>query len=331
MEISLIMLSDFLKIRSFLIFTLLVLCNHALFAQRIIDVKYEQDQKGAYVFSCINNAYCNYILELGFTTFNNVKCDQPLPFHAEVKPGYNKLFTISAIDPQTPLLFKYNSINQKGCMHPVVNRDFTYLFPISPGKDAQVYEMSPDKLIDSASRAKAPLNKSTDKPADSASWYVLRLRMKAGDTIYAARKGIVNEIKDQSGANDAGQVSIGTENYIEITQPDCSFARYGILKKNGGLVKPGQTVKAGQPIGLVGGDAYGRGSDLRFSVYYYQEENGTLNQANIPHYIITQIWTKNNGKGRLKHGAVYISEFPAVVLNQETTTVAPKKKIKPKS
>ncbi len=325
------MISDFLKIRSSLIFTILFLYSHILFAQRIIDVKYELDQKGAYVFSCTNNAYCNYILELGFTTFNNVKCDQPLPFHAEVKPGYNKLFTISAIDPQAPLLFKYGSTNQKGCMHPAVNRDFTYLFPISPGKEAQVYEMSPYKLIDSVARAKATANKSVDKPSDSASWYVLRLRMKAGDTIYAARKGIVNEIMDQSGANDAGQSSIGAENYIEITQPDCSFARYGILKKNAALVKPGQAVKAGQPIGLVGGDVYGRGSDLKFSVYYYQEENGTLNQANVPHYIIPQIWTKNNGKGRLRHGAVYISEFPSAVLNQENPTVTPKKKAKTKT
>ncbi len=324
------MLSDFPKIRSSLIFTILFLYSHILFAQRIIDVKYEQDQKGAYVFSCINYAYCNYILELGFTTFNNVKCDQPLPFHAEVKPGYNKLFTISAIDPQAPLLFKYGSTNQKGCIHPAVNRGFTYLFPISPGKETQVYEMSPDKLIDSSSRVKTPENNATGKPSDSTSWYVLRLRMKSGDTIYAARKGIVNEIRDQSGANDAGQSSIGAENYIEITQPDCSFARYGILKKNGAMVKPGQQVKAGQPIGLVGGDVYGRGSDLKFSVYYYQEENGTLNQANVPHYIIPQIWTKNNGKGRLRHGAVYISEFPAAVLNQEVPTATPKKKGKPK-
>ena len=42
--------------------------------------------------------------------------------------------------------------------------------------NAQVYEMSPDKS------------------SDSASWYVLRLKMKPGDTIYAARKGIVNDM-----------------------------------------------------------------------------------------------------------------------------------------
>jgi hypothetical protein len=303
--------------RKIFIFAFLFLYSNILFSQRVIEVKYEQDQKGAYVFSCLNYAYCNYILELGFTTFNNVKCDQSLPFHGEVKPGYNKLFTISAIDPQTAILFKYNSGFQKGCMRPVINRDFTYLFPISPGKEAQVYEMSPDKIKDSSSHM-----------ADSAYWYVLRLRMKSGDTIYAARKGMVNIVSDQNGANDAGQTSIGTENFIEITHADCSFARYGILKKNSSMVKPGQSVKAGQPIGLVGGDAYGRGSDLRFSVYYYQEENGSLNQVSVPHYIIPQIWTKTNGKGKLKHGAVYISEFPAAVLNQETPKAIPKKRSK---
>jgi Peptidase family M23 len=316
----------FRRIKSLLIFSGMLLFSFPLFSQRLIEVKYEQDPKGGYVFSCVNNSFCNYILELGFTTFNNLKCDQPLPFHAEVKPGYNKLFTISAINPQSPVQFKYGSQYQKGCMHPSVNKDFIYLLPISPGKRAQVYEMSPDKLKDSASQAAVPTNKSPDKLADSLSWYVLRLKMKPGDTIYSARKGIVNELRDQNGANDAGQTSIGTENFIEIVHADCSFARYGILKKNSAFVKPGQLVKAGQPIGLVGGDAYGRGSDLRFSVYYYQEENGSLNQTSIPHYIITPVWTKNNGTSRLKHGAVYISEFPAAVLNQEV----PVKKVKSK-
>ena len=273
--------------------------HFSLSAQRIIDVKYQQDQKGAYVFSCVNYAFCNYILDIRFTSFTNVKCDQPLPFHAEVKPGYNKLFSISAIDPQAAVQFNYKSGFQKGCIHPNVNQSVIYLLPISPGTQAQVYEMSPLKS------------------SDSGSWYVLRLKMKSGDTIYAARKGMVNDIQDQNGANDAGQASIGKENFIEIVQPDCSFARYGILRKNSALVKPGQLVKAGQPIGLVGGDAYSRGSDLRFSIYYYQEDNGMLNETAISHYIVPQIWTKNNGRGRLKHGATYISEFPASVLNQE--------------
>ena len=97
-------------------------------------------------------------------------------------------------------------------------------------------------------------------------------------------------------------------------------------------MKPGQPVKAGQPIGMVGGDAYGRGSDIRFSVYYYQEENGTLNQAiRVRTTSSPKIWTKNNGKSRLKHGAVYISEFPSAVLNQEMPTPAAQKEGKSKT
>ncbi len=294
--------------KSLLIFPALVLFGLSLFSQKIVEVRYDQDAKGAFVFSCMNNGYCNYILDLGFTVFENVKSDQSLPFHDEIKPGYNKLFTVSPIDAQTQTKINFSISFQKGCMHPVVNPDFTYLYPVSPGKSAQVYEMSPDK------------------PTDSASWYVLRMKMMPGDTIYAARKGVVNEIQDQNGANDAGQNSIGAENYIEITQPECSFARYGILRKNGALVKPGQAVKAGQPIGIVGGDPNGRGSDIRFSVYYFQEENGAIGHNRERHYIIPKIWTKNNGKGRLKHGAVYVSEFPIAILNQEMPAPAPRKK-----
>jgi Peptidase family M23 len=293
--------------KTFASVSFLLLCCLNLFAQRIIEVKYEPDSKGGYVFSCFNNAYCNYILAVGFTSFENEKADRPLPFHAEVKPGYNKLFTITPVRPQDAVQFKYNSSYQKGCIQPVVDRDFTYLFPITPGMNAQVYEMSPDKS------------------SDSATWYVLRVKMKPGDTIYASRKGIVNVVQDQNGANDAGQASIGAENYIEITQPDCSFARYGILKKNSAMVKPGQAVKAGQPVGLVGGDQFARGSEIRFSVYYYQEDNDVPSQSAISHYVVTQIWTKNNGKGRLKHGAVYTSEFPVAVLNQEMPVSKPVK------
>jgi Peptidase family M23 len=303
------------KYKTWLIFSLLMVYTAKSFSQRIIEIKYETDARGAIVFSCINYAYCSNILDLGFTTLKNLQCDRSLPFHGEVKPGYTKLFTISAIDPQLPTQFNYSSKNQKGCMHPEVNRDFTYLLPISPGMEAQSYEMSPDKLPDTTKNK--TVNTSSDKSRDSVSWYVLRLKMKSGDTIFAARKGIVTEVQDQNGANDAGQISVSTENYIEIVQADCSFARYGILKKSSALVKPGQAAKAGQPIGLIGGDSFGRGSDLRFSVYYYQEEYN-VSQTGGRHYIVPQIWTKKNGKGRLKHGVVYTSEFPPTVLNQET-------------
>ena len=108
------MVLQFRKNKPVSVFLCFIFCCNALHSQRLIEVKYTQDPKGGYVFSCTNNAYCNYILELGFTSFDNLRSDIPLPFHAEVKPGYNKLFTISPIDGQAAVLFKYNSRYQKG-------------------------------------------------------------------------------------------------------------------------------------------------------------------------------------------------------------------------
>jgi hypothetical protein len=53
-----------------------------------------------------------------------------------------------------------------------------------------------------------------------------------------------------------------------------------------------------------------------------------LKQTAVSNYIVPQIWTKNNGKGRLRHGAIYTSEFPASVLNQEIPQKAQSKKRK---
>src|SRR6185312_1709375 len=131
------------------------------------------------------------------------------------------------------------------------------------------------------------------------------------------RRGVVTVVAVSNTENDAGANTTDSWNHVEIAQADCSFAEYGVLKKDGAFVKPGQVVEAGTPIGLVGGDRYGRGSDVRFSVSYYPGTPGT----GIP----LQFWTKGNGKGPLKHGATYTSEFPRNILLQEKTKPAAKK------
>ncbi|HMH32367.1 MAG TPA: M23 family metallopeptidase [Puia sp.] len=289
--------------------------------QRVIEVKYVQDAQGNYDFICNNKAYCDYILDVNFTSLDNAKADQPLPYHAEVKPGSNKLFRLSKVNPANQLLFKYQVRYNKGCINPKVNQDFTYLLPVAPGKEVQAYEMQ-------ASDAPAA---ATGQP-EKKNWYVIRLKMNPGDTIYAARRGRVTEMDVSNGLNDAGAASAGSENYIEVVHGDCSFARYGMVKKNGALVKPGQLVEAGRPLGLVGGDRYGRGSDIKLSVYYNQEQaDGGLVKLYWS-YIPLIFWTKYNGKGKLKHGAIFTSEHPQAIIAQELSKpVLKKPKQKPKS
>jgi len=260
-------------------------------AQRIIDVTYNVDPQGRYVFTANNKAWCTYVLRIDFPTMDNLRADHPLPYDVEVKPGPATIIILSPIDKAKDTRVNFKSSNRKGLMDPIVNPNFTYLLPTGPGIETQAYRVP-------------------NKGSNPDSGYAVRLRAKPGDTIYAARRGVVSAMDAGNTENDAGANTTTSWNYVEVFHGDGSFAEYGVLKKDGALVKPGQTVEAGAPIGIVGGDQYGRGAEVRFSVTYYP---GTPN-TNIP----LQFWTKGNGKGQLKQGAFYTSEFTKALLTAET-------------
>ena len=303
----------------------LLFISASVFSQRAVDVKYEQDAQGNYIFSYNNKAYCNYILQLNFSVLQNAKSDHPLPFVTEVRPGAGKLLRLSKEKAADAIQLKYGFTSFKGCLNPMIDTGFVYVLPIAPGKETQAYEIR-------NTSAKTPDGRLLKN------WYAIRLRMKPGDTLYAARRGVVTDMNVSSGQNDAGVSGPDADNYIEIVHKDCSFAEYGILKKDGSFVKPGQVVEAGQPIGLVGGDKFGRGSEARLSVTYNQLQddsqsgggsgNGGGGGTIYSVYLPLEFWTKYNGKGMLKHGATYISEHPANLLTREVSkpAILPKKK-----
>lgn len=264
-------------------------------AQRLLTVNYTTDNQNRYIFSCTNKDYCPYVVELDFPTLTNARADHPLPYVVEVKPGTAKLITVSPVDKTKDIKLNFKTSNRKGVLNPVVKLNFVYLLPITPGLETQAY-----RVVNA---------KGTNTPGAQDTGYSVRLRAKPGDTIYAARRGVVTAVEVSSSENDAGATATSGWNYIEIYHADNSFAQYGVVQKDGAFVKPGQTVEAGTPIGLVGGDRYGRGAEVRFSVSWYPGVGNT----NIP----LVFWTKDHGKGSLRHGAFYTSEFPKAILNQE--------------
>jgi hypothetical protein len=195
---------------------------------------------------------------------------------------------------------KYKTSYRKGCLNPTVDPGFTYLLPIAPGKEVQAFEINKTPGMDGQD-----------------SGFAIRLKMKPGDTIFSARRGIVTAVYTGSAENDAGAAATDNWNSIEIVHGDCTFGQYGVVKKDGAFVHPGQLVEAGTPLGLVGGDKFGRGSDVRFSVSYYANSHN----MQLP----LQFWTKKNGKGKLKYGGTYISEHTKVLLMQEVPKTPVKK------
>ncbi|HEV2480852.1 MAG TPA: M23 family metallopeptidase [Puia sp.] len=264
-------------------------------AQRLLTVNYTTDNQNRYIFTCTNNDYCPYVVQVDFPTLTNAQADHPLPYTTEVKPGTVRLITVSPIDKTKDIKLNFKTSNRKGVLNPVVNLHFVYLLPITPGIETQAYRVTNVK--------------GSATPGAQDTGYAIRLRAKPGDTIYAARRGVVTAVDVSNTENDAGANATNGWNYIEVYHADNSFAQYGVIQKDGAFVHPGQTVEAGTPIGLVGGDRYGRGAEVRFSVSWYPGVPNT----NIP----LVFWTKDNGKGALRHGADYTSEFPKAILNQE--------------
>src|SRR5258707_11804281 len=98
----------------FLLLAALLVLQSSLFSQRVIEVSYALDRQGNYIFSCMNRAYCNYVVTIGFTTLENAKSDHPLPYEGEVRPGFNKLFTVSP-EKGKDIQLNYKNSYRKGC------------------------------------------------------------------------------------------------------------------------------------------------------------------------------------------------------------------------
>lgn len=96
--------------------------------------------------------------------------------------------------------------------------------------------------------------------------YSIDFDLKVGDTVTAARSGIVIQVVDK---NDTGCFQIECDKYsnmVEIMHSDGTIALYAHLKKNGVLVSVGDTVDAGKKIGLAGATGRVSGPHLHFMV-----------------------------------------------------------------
>lgn len=118
-------------------------------------------------------------------------------------------------------------------------------------------------------------------------------KMKPGTTICAARSGVVIEVREDSDRGGLDEKYMTDWNYLIIQHADTSTALYGHLQQNGGLVKAGDTVIAGQPIALSGNTGYSAFPHLHFQVW---DKNGTA---------VATRFRMRKGEGYLKQMRLY--------------------------
>jgi len=105
-------------------------------------------------------------------------------------------------------------------------------------------------------------------------WYYSRLAVRQwslapGTKICAAREGVVIAAREDSDKGGLKTENLSDGNYISIQHADGSVAHYWHLKKNGVLVNVGDSIKAGQLIGMSGNTGYSAFPHLHFEVVGY--------------------------------------------------------------
>ena len=125
----------------------------------------------------------------------------------------------------------------------------------------------------------------------------LDFKVKQGTKICAARDGIVTGLREDSDKGGLKKEHLSDGNYIAIRHNYGSVAYYWHLQKDGVTVNIGDSVKAGQWIGLSGNTGYSSFPHLHFEVQGY-DVSGDYKQ------LATRFYTKQ-GVLYLRPGKFY--------------------------
>lgn len=103
--------------------------------------------------------------------------------------------------------------------------------------------------------------------AGSASENAVDWDVPEGTIVCAAREGRVVGVRDDSTASGTDPKLKPLGNYVIIKHADGTFADYHHLQPGGAMVKLGDVVTVGQPIGLSGNTGYSSKAHLHFAVF----------------------------------------------------------------
>ncbi len=202
------------------------------------------------------NAYAGSVeLEVQFVTQSNVRSQPELPRRFTVPSGISDtLFTVNNINPYEPSAFrlKYSYILGK----PLVNyrSSSLYLPPIAGDSEFQI-----SQAFDGIFSHTDPQNK-----------YAVDIMMPVGTPIYAARSGVIMEVKNDFFETGTEETYKSKANNIRIEHDDGSMAVYAHLALEQAQVFSGQRVEAGDLIAYSGNTGFTTGPHLHFAVQINQ-------------------------------------------------------------
>ena len=290
----------------FITISLSTLCvSEICFAQpKPIEVTYSTNSNNEYSFQSKNLNFCDYTVKVEFQNLQNATSSSSLPYIESISSGINTLFTLKPSQTGQNISFQFGYKSQKGRLLSKPPKSFIYLLPFS--------NQSKHRINDSQNIMEMVSGKKVNN------FYGLSFQMKKGDTVFAARRGIVSELKDEYDKYNDGVWFSSQTNFVEVFHQDGTFARYNRLKKGEVLVKEGQNIEVGQALGIVADDAFEGATVAQLMIYYLSKTNAFIDTKHGYDYVKPIFYTKDRPEGKfLEHGESYVSEWAESIVTQE--------------
>ncbi len=160
------------------------------------------------------------------------------------------VITLTRRDKSTPGNYQYTTrctIGNKDADH---DDDVLYLLPYAGGRSYRVIQGYGSNFSH------------TGREAFTVDFY-----MKEGTSVHAARAGVVARIEESHSIGCWERDCGAHANYIIVVHDDDTTGEYYHLQQDGVLVEQGQTITAGQLIGLSGNTGHTTMPHLHFGVY----------------------------------------------------------------
>jgi murein DD-endopeptidase MepM/ murein hydrolase activator NlpD len=235
--------------------------SQVLFAQKSpIEISYEKSEEG-FLFFASNNEKVPYTVKISFQKLENLKGNAGNEIFITTIPAQvskHKVLELTKLQPSKSTSFDFNYLYTVGDPSLEVDEDFPYLLPYKHGKRVRVGQGN------NGSGTHTGIN-------------AIDFNLEIGDSIYAARRGLVIEVKEDSNMGGDNPKFEPYGNFIKVYHEDGTLGSYVHLKKNGSLVKKGDQISKGQLIGFSGNTGWSSGPHLHFMVAQNRDfQNFTL-------------------------------------------------------